>query len=170
LKITVIAGNPKPGSRTLEAASLLAERITGQSPDTLIDVVTLGPSLLGWGDQGVKDAVASAAASDLLIVASPTYKASYTGVLKVFLDQFAGQTGLAGVVTIPLMLGAGPAHALAPELLLKPVLVELGAVVPVQGLYLNEKAYTEESSTEAWLAQWRPLILSMLATKGSVNA
>ena len=162
LKITVIAGNPKAGSRTLDAATLLAERITGQLPDNTIDVITLGPSLLGWGDETVKAAVATAAASDLLIVASPTYKATYTGVLKLFLDQFAGQTGLAGVVTVPLMLGAGPSHFMAPEVHLKPVLVELGAIVPVQGLYLNEKTYTDETSTDAWLAVWKPVLLAML--------
>jgi len=169
MRTTIIAGNPKPDSRTLDAAALLAARITGRAPDTVIDVITLGESLLGWGDDTVKAAVASAAASDLLIVASPTYKASYTGVLKLFLDKFDGGTGLAGVVAVPLMLGAGDAHAMAPEVHLKPVLVELGAIVPVQGLYLNEKTYTDDSSTRAWLARWQPVILT-LTSKGSAHA
>lgn len=169
MNITVIAGNPKPASRTLDAAVLLSQRITGRAPDNVIDVITLGESLLGWGDDGVKAAVATAAASDLLIVASPTYKATYTGLLKIFLDKFDGGTGLAGVVAVPLMLGAGPAHFMAPEIHLKPVLVELGAVVPVQGLYLNEKTYGEESATDAWLAQWQSTLLA-LTLAGSVHA
>jgi FMN reductase len=160
--ITIVAGNPKPQSRTLEAAGLVAERITGQSPTNVVDVITLGAGLLGWGDDTVRAAVVAAASSDLLIVASPTYKASYTGVLKLFLDQFAGATGLAGVVAVPLMLGASPAHALAAEVHLKPVLVELGAIVPVQGLYLNEKTFTDDASTDAWLTQWGPAITRLL--------
>ena len=55
-----------------------------------------------------------------------SFKATYTGLLKLFLDQVPSN-GLSGVVAVPLMLGAGPGHAMAPELLLKPVLVELGA-------------------------------------------
>ena len=43
--------------------------------------------------------------ADLVVVASPTYKATYTGLLKLFLDRFAGGTGLRGVA-VPLMLGA----------------------------------------------------------------
>jgi FMN reductase len=54
------------------------------------------------------------------------------------------------------MLGAGPAHALAPELLLKPVLVELGAICPTRGLYLLDTAYTDEATLDPWLATARP--------------
>jgi FMN reductase len=171
--VTVVAGNPKPASRTLEAARHVAESLTGRAPDSEVDVVTLGPSLLGWGDDTVKAAVELVAGSDLVIVASPTYKASYTGVLKCFLDQFAGATGLAGVTVVPLMLGAGPTHALAPELLLKPILVELGATAPTQGLYLNEKAYAEPDAYASWLGQWKNVVLASatatLTTNGNLK-
>jgi FMN reductase len=151
---TVIAGNPKADSRTLAAAVLLAELITGRAPDHAVDVIALGPGLLGWGDASVGEAVATAKASDLLIVASPTYKASYTGVLKLFLDQFETATGLARQVAVPLMLGAGPGHAMAPELLLKPVLVELGATVPCQGLYLLDATAQDAASSAKWRERW----------------
>lgn len=157
---TVVVGNPKPASHTLEAATILAQRLTGSAPDHVVDVIALGPGILGWGDPGVQAAVATVAASDLVVVASPTFKATYTGVLKLFLDQFATADGLAGVTAVPLMLGAGPAHHMAPEVFLKPVLVELGATVPVQGLYLNDKQYTDESSTEGWLTRWRDVVLA----------
>jgi FMN reductase len=153
---TVVAGNPKPDSRTLSAAVLLAELITGAAPDHVIDVITLGPGLLGWGDKDVAEAVATVKASDLVIFASPTYKATYTGVLKLFLDQFETATGLAGTLAVPLMLGAGPGHALAPELLLKPVLVEIGATVPVQGLYLLDGTAQDAESSASWRERWTP--------------
>jgi FMN reductase len=160
---TVIVGNPKPLSRTLTAAVSLAELITGDAPDHVIDVIALGSGLLGWGDAAVADSAAIAKASDLLIVASPTYKASYTGVLKLFLDQFETATGLANSVAVPLMLGAGPAHALAPELLLKPVLVELGATVPVQGIYLLDATAQESESSAKWRERWVPELLRSVA-------
>ncbi len=86
-------------------------------------------------------------------MASPTFKATYTGLLKLFLDQFAGGEGLRGVTAVPLMLGAGPAHAMAPELLLKPVLAELGATCPAPGLYLqDEQAEALGAQTPALVA------------------
>ena len=73
-----------------------------------------GPGLLGWGDPKVAEAKEIVKSADLLVVASPTYKATYTTV-KLFLDQFgAGELGQ--IPTFPLMLGGSPAHALAPEL------------------------------------------------------
>ena len=165
LAVTVVAGNPKPSSRTLEAAQLVAEAITGSAPTTVIDVIDLGPGLLGWGDQRVTDAVQTVAVSDLVVVASPTFKATYSGVLKLFLDQFGTGDGMAGVIAVPLMLGAGPAHHLAPDLLLKPVLVELGAVVPVQGLYLSDRDFARPGTLDPWLTRWRPAISTMLCDR-----
>jgi FMN reductase len=86
----------------------------------------------------------------LYVVASPTYKATYTGVLKLFLDQFSAGW-LNGVVAFPLMLGGAWVHALAPEVFLKPVLVELGAFCPVRGLYLLETDYESPDGLDDWI-------------------
>lgn len=159
---TVVVGNPKPASRTLEAATLVATAISG-SVDNTIDLATFGAGLLDWNDAATNDAIATAAGSNLLVVASPTFKATYSGVLKLFLDRIDGKTGLAGVTTVPLMLGAGPAHFLAPELLLKPVLVELGAIVAVQGLYLSDRTFAEPEAFAPWLEQWKPVLARLLS-------
>jgi len=159
MDIAVVTGNPKPGSRTLEAAKVVATRLGGQPPTVVVDVVDLGPGLLGWGDPGVSQAVDAVQGSTVAVFASPTYKATYTGLLKLFLDQFPSG-GLAGVVAVPLMLGAGPAHALAPELLLKPVLVELGATCPTRGLYLLDSDYEHAELLEQWLVAAQPQLLA----------
>ena len=88
-----------------------------------------------------------------MVVASPTYKGTYTGLLKLFLDRFATD-GLSGVA-VPFMLGAGPGHALAPELTLRPVLTEIGGSVPVRGLYVVDSAYDDPAAYESWLAAAR---------------
>lgn len=156
LKVTVVCGNPKPASRTLEAAQLVGAKFADDLD--VVDVITLGPGLLGWGDDGVQDAVRRVAGSDLAVFASPTFKGTYSGVLKLFLDQFETGTGLAGVTAIPLMLGAGPAHHLAPDVFLKPVLVELGAIVPVQGLYLPDRSFDDPKVLEPWFQQWKAAV------------
>src|SRR3972149_9858412 len=125
MSIVVVVGNPKPQSRTLEATTMVARKLAGREPDRIIDVATLGPGLMGFDDAGVAKAVEAVRAAKMLVVGSPTFKATYSGILKLFLDQFPTD-GLLGVAAFPVMLGAGPAHALAPELFLKPVLSEMG--------------------------------------------
>ena len=157
----VVVGNPKPASRTLEAGRLLAEALTGGPADHVIDVVDLGPGLLGWGDEAVAAAVRTVQESSLVVFASPTFKATYTGLLKLFLDQFAGGTGLQGVVSVPLMLGAGPAHAMAPDLLLKPVLSELGGTCALPGLYLIDESYAEDPKLSDYAKRWAPTVAAL---------
>lgn len=160
--IAVVVGNPKPASRTLAAAIMVAEQLEGSPPDVLVDVVALGAGLLGWGDPDVVAAVESVQKSQVVVFASPTFKATYTGVLKLFLDQVPAD-GLAGVVAVPMMLGAGPGHALAPELLLKPVLVELGATCPTKSLYLLDSAYDDPTAVQPWLTVARPQVMASVA-------
>ena len=155
---TIVVGNPKRGSRTRAAAELVAQRLTGAPADHVIEVVELGPALLEWGDEGIKAAVEKVAASDLAVIASPTYKATYTGLLKTFLDKFSGGTGMAGVVTVPLMVGGALDHALAPELTLKPVLAELGATTALPGLFLLESAYETDGRIDGYADRWAPLV------------
>jgi len=51
MRVAVVAGNLKPGSRTLDAAIRAASLLTGSEPDTVVDVITLGAGLLSWDDQ-----------------------------------------------------------------------------------------------------------------------
>ena len=152
----IVVGNPKPSSRTLAAAHRLASALAGE-PDLVVDLATVGPALLDWSSPEVTDLVKQVGAADLVIVASPTYKGAYTGLLKLFLDRFAGGTGLGGLA-VPLMLGGSPAHALAPELTLRPILTEIGATVPGRGLYVVDSAYDDPAAYADWLAATKPLI------------
>lgn len=165
MRVTVVAGNPKPQSRTVDAARRLATGLTGAEPD-LIDVVDFAPRLLDWGDEEVRARVEQVAATDLAIVASPTFKGTYAGLLKLFLDQFDTGTGLRGVVAVPLMLGADWRHALAPELTLKPVLVELGATCPAPSVYQIDRDYAEDPARERWLATWGPVVRTLALGAG----
>jgi FMN reductase len=147
----VVVGNPKPRSRTRHAAELVVERLTGAAPDLVLDLADLGAALLDWDDPVVAAAVDAVRGSDLVVVASPTYKASYTGLMKLFLDRFAAGS-LASTTAIPLMLGGDWRHSLAPEAFLKPVLAELGASTPTRALFLLDRDYAESDVLTDWLA------------------
>lgn len=166
--VAVVVGNPKPGSRTLAAAVHVARELAGE-PDLVVDLADLGPALLDWSDADVGALVEQVGAADLVVVASPTYKAAYTGLLKLFLDRFAGQTGLSGFA-VPLMLGAGPHHALAPELTLRPVLTEIGGTVPGRALYVLDSQYDDPEAYASWVAATKPIVAAHLRSEltGSV--
>jgi FMN reductase len=157
MRVAVVCGNPKPKSRTLEAGCFVAERLTGAKPDLVLDLIEIGSHLLGWGDSVATQAVQDVQGCEVAIFASPTYKGSYTGLLKLFLD-LVPTDGLNGMLAFPVMLGAAMGHAMAPDLLLKPVLVELGASCPARGLYLLETDYTSETIVDTWVARARPFL------------
>jgi FMN reductase len=159
MKTAVVVGSPKAKSRTLDAGVLVARKLTGADPDLALDLIELGPALLELGNATVVQSVQAIQRMDVVVFASPTFKATYTGVLKLFLDQFPAD-GLAGVTAFPVMLGAGPAHAMAPDLLLKPVLVELGAICPAAGLYLIDKTFSDDPRLDAWISRNRLLLPS----------
>ena len=90
--ITVVVGNPKAQSRTLgvaekvAAAAATAAGLSADTATTVIELAELGPQLFDWSSPGVRAAADTLSASSLAIIATPVYKATYTGLLKSFLD------------------------------------------------------------------------------------
>jgi FMN reductase len=121
---------------------LLAERLRADGHTVRVLPVRALPAgaLLGADarEPAIADAVDAVASADGVIVASPVYKAAYAGVLKAFLDLLP-PSALAGKVVLPLLTGGGPAHALALDYALKPVLAALGAQRSVAGFFLLDK-------------------------------
>jgi FMN reductase len=169
MRIAVVVGNPKPQSRTLEAAQIVAEKLTGRPPDVSLDLTDFGARLLDWSDQSVADAVRQVRASHLVVFASPTFKAGYTGLLKLFLDQM-GDGALSGVTAVPMMLGGDWRHALAADAFLKPVLVELGATCPTPGLFLLASEYAASEALDSWLSRARPQVAATVSSECTTEA
>ncbi len=131
--IVVVVGNPQAASRTRTLAELVATHVASLADEPLsldvIDLADIGPALLEWGNESVASAKARVLGARALVVASPTYKAAYTGLLKLFLDQFE-HGSLGGVPTVAAMTGGSPHHSLAVAVHLAPVRVEIGASLP----------------------------------------
>ena len=148
-----LIGNPRRESRTHGLARTLAAAIARELPGGAVaetDLAPLGPRVLDPADPAAAAAVARVLEADVLVVASPTYKASYSGLLKSFLDRF-GSGALAGRSAVPVLLGGLPGHQLAVDLHLTPLLAELGAAVPARGLFVLESEVAEFGSfAAAW--------------------
>ncbi|MCF4120959.1 NAD(P)H-dependent oxidoreductase [Antribacter sp. KLBMP9083] len=161
LTVVAVAGNPRPGSRTLDAARAAARRITellgpdaAGADDLPIDLAELSGEIFAADRPAVAAALRRLAAASVVVVATPVYKASYTGLLKSFLDGY-GPDGLAGVVAVPLVVSGNPAHSLVGEVHLRPVLVELGAVVPTRALTVVESQLADLGPViDAWADRW----------------
>jgi FMN reductase len=160
-RTAAVVGNPKPNSRTLAATIHLTRELTGADPDLVVDLATTGPALLDWSSPDVADLVRRVGEADLVVFGSPTYKGTYTGLLKLFLDRFDAGTGLKGIA-VPLMLGGSPAHSLAPELTLRPVLSEIGGTVPGRGLYVVDSRYQDPTAYDDWLREAGPIVRTLL--------
>ncbi|MEX5633427.1 NADPH-dependent FMN reductase [Parafrankia sp. FMc2] len=173
-RILSVVGNPKPKSRTRSVAEAVADQVAAAFPadveavSEVIEVSELGPGLLGWGDPAVKAAVTSMKTADVLIVATPTYKATYTGLLKLLLDQ-VGQGELAGVPTVPVLVAGAPEHALALEVHLRPLLVEIGASCPTRGVFVLDSALAElPTQLDAWATGNIASITALVAARAAV--
>jgi FMN reductase len=129
-RILVLTGSPSLRSRTSALASHVGDELALDGHD--VDVLHLrglpAQALLhaDTADPAIASAVRAVVAADAVVVATPIYKASYSGLLKVFLDLLP-QAALQGKVVLPLATGGTVAHLLAIDYGLRPVLVSLGA-------------------------------------------
>ncbi len=69
--ISVVVGNPRPRSRTYQAAVLVAERLAGKPPDLVVDLVDLGAGLLDGADPDVAAAVGGVQSCYLILSGQP---------------------------------------------------------------------------------------------------
>lgn len=141
----LLSGSPSATSRTTALLRLVAERFETDGVEAnLLEVRDLPAAALLRGDTedpAVALAVARLEAADAVVVGSPIYKASYTGLLKAFLDLLP-QFALRGTAVLPLATGGTPAHVLAIDYALRPVLMSLGADHVAQGWFVLDKALT----------------------------
>ncbi len=145
MSVLLIAGSPSEHSRSAALLDAVQQRLEQQadSRQLYIDRVQirdLSPQALllaDWNHASVKRAIAQVESAGALVIATPVYKAAYSGVLKVFLDLLP-QTALKGKVVLPLATGGSPHHMLALDYALRPVLQSLGAKHILPGVYASD--------------------------------
>lgn len=170
MSFTVVVGNPKPESRTLAVAAAGATALAGSlglpAAQHLVDLSVLARRLLlDEPSAAVEDAVQQVLDAQLLLVVSPTFKGTYSGLLKVFLDRLPYR-GLNGATALPLLVMNSPQHALAVDVHLRPLLVELGASVPAPGLALLE---SELAQLDTVVARWARRVADALDRHAPVS-
>jgi FMN reductase len=134
----LIAGSPMAPSRTTALLELVAAELNGHGYSSqIIHVRQLPPEDLIMGrydSSAMQEVAATIAAAQGIVIATPVYKAAYSGVLKALLDLLPSGA-LAGKAALPIASGGSPAHSLAVEYALGPLLAALGASSVVAGVY-----------------------------------
>jgi FMN reductase len=104
--IVTVVGNPKRDSRTRVTGEAVAQRLIrlleldGRATVRTIELADVASELFDWSSLRVRTLVQEVSANRAAIFGSQTFKATYSGILKAFLDWF-DTTSLAGMVVVP---------------------------------------------------------------------
>jgi len=149
MKIVGITGSLSAPSRTKS----LVENIIGKAAlrahtkSTLIDIAQLAPELgstVSFANfpQALTDAYQAIAEADLIVIGTPVYKASYTGLLKHFFDLLDPKK-LTGKVAILAATGGTDQHALVLEYQLRPLASFFGVATAPTAIYARDNEFID---------------------------
>ncbi|QAU34005.1 NADPH-dependent FMN reductase [Janthinobacterium sp. 17J80-10] len=141
MSILLIAGSPSAPSRSSRLLQYTSDQLVLRGHRTdILQVRDLPAQALlhaQFGNAELKAAQAQVAVADAVIIATPVYKAAYSGLLKAFLDVLP-QDGLAGKLVLPLATGGSQSHMLALDYALRPVLSSLSARHVLPSIYATD--------------------------------
>jgi FMN reductase len=172
LPVVGVSGSPGKTSRSrtlLERALSALERL-GARP-RLVDLTGLpADGLLGRRqDPAVTDALAAVQGARILVVSTPVYRATYSGLLKVFFDLLP-QDALAGKVAVAIATGATPAHFLAVDHGLRPLLASVGALAVPTAVYGIDGQFREGTPDRSLIEQVDRAVAEAATLAGLVPA
>lgn len=147
LKIVAVSGGLQRPSRTLALVEELLDGLTDAWPaeTRLIELSQLVPKFGNVLQRGqlpaeVEQALKDVESADLLLVASPIYRGSYTGLFKHFFD-FAHHESLIDVPVLLAATGGSDRHALAIDHQLRPLFSFFQAHTLPIGVYATDKEF-----------------------------
>lgn len=162
-KAVLVNGSNTTFSRLTGVQQQVEQALQAQGIETDILYVHQLPAedliLVNFGSEAIKAATAKVAEADIVVLLTPIYKASYTGILKTFLDLIP-QKGFENKIIFPVAIGGSIGHLLAIDYALKPVASALGAshithtvyVVDQQVEKLADGGYNVEAEAIARIA------------------
>ncbi|GAA1071329.1 MULTISPECIES: NADPH-dependent FMN reductase [Kitasatospora] len=148
-----VSGSPSPTSRTTRLLRHVDTLLTAHGHEVVpFEVRSLPAEALlsaDTSDPAIARALELFAEADGIVIGTPVYKAAYSGLLKTLLDVLP-QYALRGKAVLPLATGGSPAHVLAVDYALRPVLSSMGAGHITQGWFvLDRHVTTREDGTTA---------------------
>jgi FMN reductase len=181
-RIVAVSGSLHEPSKTTALVRAIADAVSARAETSvqLIELTTIGPSLAGALRREdlppfIEEQLVAIEEADLLIVGSPVYRASFTGLFKHLFD-FVGQYELVGKPVLLAATGGGERHALIIEHQLRPLFAFFQALTLPVGVYASNTDFdgyvinSEVLAARIALAADRALPLVGYAASRSVEA
>ena len=147
----LIAGSPTTPSRSTRLLNYVGDSLQqlGHSTELLLVRDLPAQALLhaDFSNIDVQVARARIAQAEAIVIATPIYKASFCGLLKVFL-YLLPQDALAGKLVLPLATGGSQSHMLALDYALRPVLHALAARHILPSIFATDLQVHANSQSE----------------------
>jgi FMN reductase len=142
MNVLLLGGSPSAPSTTWRLLQLVGERLAALGHRTVaLQVRELPAQALlraDLDDPAIREAATLVREADAIVIGTPVYKASFSGVLKTFLDLLP-QDGLAGKLVLPLATGGSQSHMLALDYALRPVLASLAPRHVLPSIYATSE-------------------------------
>ena len=130
MTILLLSGSPTTPSRSNQLLNFVDHRLKLLGYETAeLQIKELPHKALLLADFSNSEIISARElvnAADAIVIATPIYKAAYSGLLKTFLDLLP-QDGLAGKIVLPIATAGSQSHMLALDYALRPVLASLSA-------------------------------------------
>lgn len=137
--IFIIAGSPSENSKTEALLTNIGEQLAAQSHtleySSVLKVPAEDLAKGNYKSPAVKIIAEQIEAADVVIIGTPIYKASFTGVLKSLLDLLP-QEALTDKTILPIATGGSQSHYLALDYSFTPVLHALGATHVLKPIFI----------------------------------
>ena len=140
-----ISGSPSSSSKSRMLVEYALARLAALGAVTeLVDLATLpADALLGRATApALIAALETATRAQIIVAGTPVYRATYSGLLKVFFDLLP-QDSLIGKVGLPIVTGHGTAHSLSVDHGMRPLFASLGATVVASGVYATSAQFQD---------------------------
>jgi FMN reductase len=164
MRVVAISGSPRAPSKSKLLAELMLAALARDNLETaMIDVADLPADALlaRTTDAAIDKALTSVGAARIVIAATPTYRALYTGALKALFDLMP-PAHLRGKICVPIQTAASPAHFLAIDYGFRPLFASLEGV-PIAGVYATDEQFVDGQPSEALLARIETVALAARA-------
>ena len=158
IRVVGVSGSPTDPSRTTalvrRVSEAFADKLGGETQ--IIELATVLPALAAGGYRSnlgpaAQDALEAVETADVLVVGSPAYRATYSGLFKLFFD-YVGQYALVDIPIVLTATGGSDRHALVIEHQLRPLFGFFGAASLPAGLYATNSDFTAEGELTPSLA------------------
>ncbi len=151
LRAVGISGSPSSTSRSRLLVQQALERMAATGVTTrLLDLGDLpAEALLGREQHAdIASALEEVMAAQVLVVGTPIYRATYTGLLKVFFDLMPTDA-LQGKVTLPIATGGGPGHQLMLDHGIRPLIASLVGLTTSAAIYATPADVDDQAPNAA---------------------